>query len=192
LGEDFGNFITGEMDSRCGGMGGTMASDLDDPIANICLNDLNAMSIQKVSQPDFLGDIRFRFDHQFFIADLFENDLTGFLAILCLKDFKPVLLQTGDRFLEEIPVSNGFRSNPLHFLADLLQVTKERKVLFLAVASLFEGAPLVFQVRLLDLLSQIVVLLLNKSHLDTTVKGLRSATLEDRFALNLIWFQGFA
>jgi hypothetical protein len=90
-----------------------MTRDLTNPVTQVSLNHFNPLLFEKGSQTDFLGEVRFRFDHQALVADRFANHDTGLFAISGLDDSELVLLETGNRFGEKLPVANRLSSYAL-------------------------------------------------------------------------------
>ena len=134
-------------------MGGPSTCKLNDPVADIGLNDLDAVPGEKGGKPDLFGEVGFRFDNEPLLSDLFQEDGAGIFATFRPKDLELVLLEMGDRLLKEIRVSQGLRANPLHLFLRLFKIVEEMEILLLTGPGLPEGPPLILQLGFFDLLS---------------------------------------
>ena len=144
FGENLCDLVAGKMNNRSGIMGSSSSRKLIDPVADIRLNDLDAMAGQKRGEACFSGDVRLRFDDEPFLTDLLQENFTGLSRIPCLNHPELVLLKRRDCFLQEVPVSHRLRADSLHLFLGLLKVIERGKILLLTVSILSESAPLVF------------------------------------------------
>jgi hypothetical protein len=59
--EEFADLFAVEMHRRCDDVRRPFAAQLDDVLAQVCLNDAMACRFERVVQPDLLGDHGFGF-----------------------------------------------------------------------------------------------------------------------------------